>query len=362
MQSETLLEQDIHFKGNKGTETKSKKKAWLMWIQGSTLVLGFGLLVLVIYFIGYKTVLESLSTVGWGFIPIIALNVSRHFLRSFSMYLAIPREHRTFKYRSAVAARFGGEAISFLTFTGPFLGDATKAILLKRNITIEQGASAVLIDNVLYYVTVVLMIMAGVAGMVALYGTGSPAMANLLLAIVIGAIAVFVALILAIMFRVTPISSILRMLDKRGLVPKFVLKMQQGILDVETNVFHFYHHRRTDFFMLFGISSLVHVVSVCEVYLAVKLLGFEPFWSTAFIIESLTKVINVVFGFVPGTIGVYEGGNGLILHTLGYATAVGVALALIRRGAMIFSLFVGLTVLLLRMIDRTKTLVAPEAE
>ncbi len=34
----------------------------------------------------------------------------------------------------------------------------------------------------------------------------------------------------------------------------------------------------------------------------------------AYIIESLTKVINFVFAFVPGTIGVYEGGTEVILQ------------------------------------------------
>jgi hypothetical protein len=36
----------------------------------------------------------------------------------------------------------------------------------------------------------------------------------------------------------------------------------------------------------------VHVISVCEVYLALKFLEGQAFVSTAFIIESLTKVIN----------------------------------------------------------------------
>ncbi len=40
----------------------------------------------------------------------------------------------------------------------------------------------------------------------------------------------------------------------------------------------------------------------------------------AYIIESLTKVINAVFAFVPGTIGVYEGGTEVILQKgLGFA-------------------------------------------
>ena len=51
----------------------------------------------------------------------------------------------------------------------------------------------------------------------------------------------------------------------------------------------------------------------------------------AYIIESLTKVINFAFAFVPGTIGVYEGGTEVILQALGFAAATGVALALVRK-------------------------------
>src|SRR6476660_7388277 len=142
------------------------KKVLMFWLHGITFVLGLGLLVLLVRWIGYKVVLESLSKVGWGFVAIIALNVLRHFLRSASMYLAVPKEERNFKYMSAVAARFGGEAVSFITVTGPFLGDATKAVLLKKEISLSSGASAVLIDNVLYYVTVVMMIIAGVIALV----------------------------------------------------------------------------------------------------------------------------------------------------------------------------------------------------
>lgn len=353
MQSEDRLEDNPQIESEPEKRSRSKK-AMLFWFHGITFFLGAALLFGVVYWIGYKTILDSLAHVGWGFVPIIALNVFRHFMRAASMYLAVPKEHRNFKYRSAVAARFGGEAVSFLTFTGPFLGDATKAVLLKKNIPLSSGASAVLIDNVLYYVTVVLMIIIGVIALVALYGSDSPTTSNLLIAIVVGAVLILVALLLAIWFQVKPLTHLIGMLDKRGWVPKKIRKIEDGILRVETNVFEFYRNRTRDFFLLGLISTFVHFVSVSEVYLSLKLLGFESFWSTAFIIESLTKVINVVFSFIPGTIGVYEGGNGVILLALGYTTAVGVALALVRRGAILFSLFVGLAILLWRVLDRGK--------
>jgi uncharacterized membrane protein YbhN (UPF0104 family) len=123
-------------------------------------------------------------------------------------------------------------------------------------------------------------------------------------------------------------------------------------MEVESKVFDFYNTRKRDFFTIFGISMSVHLISVCEVYLALRFLIGESEISKAFIIESLTKVINAVFSFIPGTIGVYEGGNGVILRILGYTTAVGVALALVRRGAILFSTFIGLIVLLWRTAAR----------
>jgi putative ABC transport system permease protein len=75
------------------------------------------------------------------------------------------------------------------------------------------------------------------------------------------------------------------------------------------------------------------------------MLGFRPHVAQAYIIESLTKVINFVFAFVPGTIGVYEGGTEVVLRTLGFAAATGVALALVRKAAIVCWTSLGLLVL-----------------
>lgn len=348
MQSENLLEPDSPIVENQTPRSRSRKVNVMIWVHALTFMLGLGLLVFVIYKIGYQSLLDSVERVGWGFIPIVFLNILRHLMRSGSMYLAVSPDHRTFKYRSAVAARFGGEAVTFFTFTGPFLGDATKAVLLRKNLPLTHGASAVIIDNILYYVSVILVVLGGVAALLFSYGSSGSVMTKVLTAIVITSVIMFVGLILAIIYQVTPITRTIDFFARRNIAPKFLVRKRQNILDVENNVFQFYRNRRRDFFTVFTISMCVHAVSVAEVLLALRFLGFDAYASTAFIIESLTKVINAVFSFVPGTIGVYEGGNGIILKTLGYTTAVGVALALVRRGAILFSTFIGLLILLWR--------------
>jgi|CXWL01.1.fsa_nt_gi uncharacterized membrane protein YbhN (UPF0104 family) len=348
MQSENYFEPDVPSGDTPGGKRGSNKTVLLISAHAVTFLIGLALLVFVIYRIGYQSLLDSLSTVGWGFFLVLALNLCRHLLRAASMYCAVAPEHRTFNYRSAVAARFGGEAVNFFSFAGPFLGDATRAMLLKRNVPLAQSASAVIIDNILYYVTVIIVVLAGVAVLVANYGSSGSGMSRILITIVVVALVMFAGLMVAIVNRVKPISRIIEFLERRDITPKFLVRRRPGLLAVEKNVFHFYHDRRGDFFTVFGISLAVHAISVTEVYATLKLLGHEPFVSTAFVIESLTKVINAVFSFIPGTIGVYEGGNGLILQTLGYTTAAGVALALVRRGAILFSTSIGLIILVWR--------------
>jgi membrane protein YdbS with pleckstrin-like domain len=321
-------------------------RLWL-WLHAVTFLVGLSVLTWLIYNY-WDQVQQSVLNVGWGFLIVMALNITRHFLRALSMYRAVDPDHRTFKYRSAVAARFGGEAVNFFSFAGPFLGDATKALLLKKNVSITQSASAVIIDNVLYYITVIMVVLGGVAVLLTQYGSSGSTMSRVLLGIVIVAILLLTGLVLAMMYRFKPLTYLIKHFQKHGVVPSFVLKKQNAFESVESNVFHFYHDRKADFFSVFGISLLTHTVSVTEVFIVLKLLGNEAHVSTAFIIESLTKVINASFSFIPGTIGAYEGGNGIILRTLGFTTAAGIALALVRRGAILSSTFIGCIILLWR--------------
>lgn len=346
MQSANDLQSETTVAEQKQSTLPRVKGLWL-WLHAIGFTIGFSLLIWLIYNY-WEQVRQSIVNVGWGFLIVLGLNIARHFLRALSMYRAVDPDHRTFKYRSAVGARFGGEAVNFFTFTGPFLGDATKAILLKKNVSIMQSASAVIIDNVLYYITVILVVLGGVAVLIAQYGSTGSTMTRVLLGIVVVAIVMLTGLVLAMMYRFKPLTYLIKQLNKRGFAPNFILKKKDTLESVESNVFHFYHDRKADFFSVFGISMLTHCVSVTEVYLVLKLLGNESFISTAFIIESLTKVINASFSFIPGTIGAYEGGNGIILRTLGYTTATGIALALVRRGAILFSTFIGCVILLWR--------------
>ena len=323
----------------------NNSRRYIFWLQGLAFLLGLGLLILVINRVGVQPLFDALFRIGFGFFVIVGLSGLRHVLRTISMRAAVPPEHRRITFRQAFAARLGGEAISFLTFTGPLLGEATKVALLRKRVPLTYGVPALVVDNLLYNLSVVFFILSGAVVMLIRYPL--PPQVNVVL-LAIAAIAASGILIAAIAAkrRVMLLTWIIDRLAQLRLSPKVILKRRHHIYHLEQKVYDFYKHHPGAFFLMIACNLLAHVSSVAEVFLALRMLGFETQVSQAYIIESLTKVINAVFAFVPGTIGVYEGGTEVILQKgLGFTPAAGLALALVRKAAIVTWTSAGLLVL-----------------
>jgi len=329
---------------SEASTTNNKSRRSFIWLQGFAFLLGLGLLVFVINRVGVQPIFDALLRIGFGFFVILGLSGLRHGLRTIAMRAAVPREHRRVNYVQAFAARLGGEAISFLTFTGPLLGEATKVALLRKRIPLTYGVPALVVDNLLYNLSVVFFILSGACVMLFSYRL-PPLVYWVLLSIAVIAGLGIVAAALAAKRRVMLLTWIIDLLAELRLSPKVVLKRRHHISHLEAKVYDFYKHHPAAFFGMIACNLLAHISSVMEVFLTLRLLGFQPQISQAYIIESLTKVINFVFAFVPGTIGVYEGGTEVILRTLGFPIAAGVALALVRKAAIVCWTSVGLLVL-----------------
>jgi putative ABC transport system permease protein len=316
----------------------------VIWLQGVAFVLGLGLLVYVLNRVGVQPVFDALGRIGFGFLILLAINGSRHVLRTLAMSAAVPPEHRRFNFLQAFSVRLGGEAISFLTFTGPVLGEATKVALLRKRMPLVYGVQAVVIDNILYNLSVIVFILSGACVMLLSYDL--PLLVRYVLFCIAGvALLGILAAALAQKRRVTLLTWFIDQLARVGLKPKFLASRREQIERVESHIYDFYKHRPGSFFAILALDFLSHASSVIEVYVTLRMLGFVPRVQAAYVIESLTKVINFVFGFVPATIGVYESGTALILKTLGYTAATGLTLAIVRKAGIVFWTGIGLAIL-----------------
>ena len=321
----------------------------IIWLQGIAFLLGLALLVYVIRRVGVQPIFDALLRIGFGFFILLGISGLRHVLRTLAMRAAIDPEHRRFSFRHALAVRLGGEAISFLTFTGPLLGEATKVALLRKRVPIVYGVSALVVDNILYNLSVVFFILSGAVVMLLSYDL--PSIIRYILFGIAGVALLGILLSAwAASRRIMVLTWIIDTLGRFGFHPKILTSRRDHISDIESHVYDFYSHRPGSFFAMIGFDLLSHASSVLEVYITLRMLGYSPFVNAAYVIESLTKVINFVFGFVPATIGVYEYGTERILHTLGYATATGVTLALVRKAGTLFWTVIGLFILAWRTV------------
>jgi putative ABC transport system permease protein len=323
--------------------TNNSRRSFV-WLQAFAFLLGLGLLVYVIHRVGVQPIFDALLRIGFGFFFVLGLSGLRHVLRTIAMRAAVPPEHRRFNFQQAFAARLGGEAISFLTFTGPLLGEATKVALLRKRVPLTYGVPALVVDNLLYNLSVVFFILSGACVMLFSYQLPRLVYSVLLVIASVAALGIAAAA-LAARHRIMLLTWAIDRLAQLRLSPKVILKRRHHIYHLESKVYDFYKHHPGAFFGMIACDLLAHASSVVEVYVALRMLGFHPQVAQAYIIESLTKVINFVFAFVPGTIGVYEGGTEVVLRTLGFAAATGVALALVRKAAIVCWTTLGLLVL-----------------
>jgi putative ABC transport system permease protein len=327
-----------------GATISGSSRRSFIWLQALAFLLGLALLVFVINRVGVQPIFDALLRIGFGFFFVLAISGARHFFRTIAMRAAVPAEHRRISFLQAFTARLGGEAISFLTFTGPLLGEATKVALLRKRIPLTYGVPALIVDNLIYNLSVVFFILSGACVMLFTYHLPSEVYYVLIGITVVAALGI-IAAALAAKRRVMLLTWAIDQMARLRLSPKVILRKRHHVYHLESKVYDFYKHHPAAFFGMIICNLAAHATSVVEVFVTLKMLGFQPQVAQAYIIESLTKVINFVFAFVPGTIGVYEGGTEVILRTLGFAAATGVTLALVRKAGIVFWTSIGLLVL-----------------
>ena len=309
-----------------------RRRGRLFYMQGLAFLFGASLLFFLIRAVGLEPIFQALGQIGYGFFILLGLAGMRHALRTLSMRTAVPRGQRRFTFWQAYTTRLAGETISFFTFTGPVLGEATKAALLRKRVPLASAVQALAVDNLLYNLSVALFISSGALVMLVTYDL--PVGARVPLYAISGGMAFVFALVAwAVVSDVMPVTAAVDFFIRRGFKARWFSAKRENFRRVEGNVYDFYKKRPRAFFTMFACDFLAHATTVGEVAAVLWMLGFEPAVAVSYIIDSLTKVINLVFSFVPATIGVYEGGTGFILHTLGYAVATGLTIGIVRKAS-----------------------------
>lgn len=307
----------------------------------------FGLLGLVLfaYFVSHAGVGEIMSGIqrlGAGFILIVAVSSLRNVVRALAWTRCIEPPHRL-PFRSAFAARLMGDALgNIIPFVSVAVSEPSKAVFVKDRVPLMVGLSGLAIENIFYALSVTLFIFAGTATLLLTFSLPK-GLRYASIGALVTTLLILPLIYLIVRGQIRFLSGVLGYFGDRGVARKFIDKLKPRAQSLEERVYGFYSTSQRSFISIFALDMCFHVAGVLEIFITLSFISpIAPTLTQCFILESVNRIINVAFKFIPLRAGVDEGGTGQVSKVLGFAKDIGVTLAIVRKGRDIFWAAIGL--------------------
>ena len=292
-------------------------------------VIGISLFAFLIYKIGVDNIYANLLSMGYKF-PIIFLPFSLiFFLDTLGWQYSFNKWSKGIRLRNLYFVRWAGEAVNILTPTGYVGGEPVKAYILKRyNVSFHDGMASVVVGKTVMTITQIVFVVAGV-----IVATRHISSNNYLIRTVVIALIISIPVLCFFFYWQSKglFTSILIILDKLKIKINYLIKNKEKIESLDNKIRDFYKQHKKRFYLSFLYHFLGWVAGTLEVYTILYLMGYKISFSEAFIIESLVQLLKSCSFFIPGSLGVVEGGGILVFTALGLSVQVGLAYGIFRR-------------------------------
>jgi hypothetical protein len=324
------------------------------------LILAVAGLALFAYFVkkaGVGQIADGIRRLGAGFLLIIAISAVRQIVRSLAWSLCVEAPYKL-KFWDAFRARVMGDAIgNVLPLASFVVSEPAKPALIRDRVPLMAGFSAIAIENIFYSLSVAVFISAGMIALLLSFSlTKGLRLASF---IILGVIALAILMgTFLIRKELKFISGTAGVLHRRGLNEKWVAKGRT----LEDRIYGFYRRNGRRFVPILLLESCFHLAGVGEIFVTLSFISPDqpPTFLTAFILESVNRVITMAFKFIPLRMGVDEAGTGKMSKILLFTEVTGVTLAIVRKARDVFWAGVGMALLLHRGVSLRA--VAREAE
>lgn len=312
---------------------------------------GFLGLLLFAYFVrkaGISQIIVGIRRLGLGFLLILGISTIRQVVRSLAWMRCFESPH-SLRFRDAFAARVMGDALgNIVPLASVAVAEPSKAAFVTDRVPLMASLSALALENIFYSLSVVLFIFSGTAALLLSFSLPKPLRyASLGALVVTVVIAPLGYLVIRKQWKF--LSGPMSVLHRRNIGRAW---MDQGIPRAQTledRIYGFYQRNRNRLVAIFLLEVCFHLAGIAEIYVTLSFISdVPPTLLTAFILESVNRVINVVFKFVPLRTGIDEAGTGMLSKVLGFTTAIGVTLAIVRKARDIFWTAIGVALMVRR--------------
>ena len=284
------------------------------WRIGVSL-LGIALFGFAVEKIGSGQVRGELEAMSGAIIVIFALSLIRLYLQTQSWSLALQQGGIQSSGIELMFLRLASQGIGYLTVLGPAASEPIKIKLLQHHH--RSPTAATLVDTSVYWLSVGLVLIAGLIA--ATFAVGHNRGASMLLA---AAVAVGICFLLQ---PKTVLSRPVSVLGKR--CPSWLTKAA----DIENELRSFASTYPSAIRRMFRLDLLCQALLLAEVAIALYALQLPVTAGTVLSIEAAGRAVRMLGGWMPARIGADEGGAVAAFVALGLPAAAGLALALARR-------------------------------
>lgn len=330
-------------------EQKPSKHINRLKVAGTILTLGgIALFVYFVYSVGVSELIDGIARFGFvGFAVILSLFAVRIVVRAAAWSLSVYGPY-SLRLRDTIPAVIIGEAASSIIPLGILISGTAKAVAVRHRAPLVVGLSSVATENLFYSLSTSLFLIAGAVTF--LRNSTLEESWVLTIDVLIAAIVLLLIFLFLLVVRQWHIfSEVCESLYRRGY---FKGLLEHGRIQVrlfENLIFGFYRRYPKRFLPIFGLGMAYHLIGVVEVYYVLsRLSDAVPSLLTSFLLESVSRLITILFKLIPLTIGVDEAGAKFVGDTVALAAGVGVTLAIIRKGRILFWTALGLILIIKR--------------
>ena len=295
-----------------------------------------------IYIEGINDIATDIARFGWiGFIVILGFYFLRITSRAWAWKLSI-YEPYSLTLRETISAVIIGEALSALIPLGILISGTAKAVAVRRHIPLVVGLSSVATENLFYSLVTSFFLILGAFTFLRTFPLDPTWVMTL--DVLIGIIIAVVIFILVMVVRQWHFASATcDWLYDHKIGRRFLEHGRVHVRLFENLIYGFYRRYPKRFLPICGLESAFHLLGVIEAYFILWFISqVGTTWLSAFLLESVSRLILIVFKLIPFLVGVDEAGAQFVTEVLGLGAGVGITLAIIRKGRVLFWTAIGL--------------------
>ncbi|HEY0405999.1 MAG TPA: lysylphosphatidylglycerol synthase transmembrane domain-containing protein [Pyrinomonadaceae bacterium] len=330
-------------------------------------LLGLALFAYVVNRVGTSVIVTNIRSLGAGFLLVLAFSGVRLIVRALAWTRCFEAPHQL-RFRDALTARIMGDALGNLVpFGTMIIGEPAKAVLVRKRVPLLASLSALAIENIFYSLSVALFIFSGTIAL--LLNFPLPKALRYACFSALGAVAVIIPLAYLVIHRQWKfLSRAVEFLYGRGIGRRLLETRRESVRSLESRVYGFYGRNRARFLPIMLLECCFHLAGAMEAYVVLWFISMDhaPTLLMAFILESVNRMITVVFKFMPLRVGIGESASEQFAKILGFTLGKGATLEIIRKIRDLCWTTLGFALLLRRglslraVAEETQTAVARE--